>query len=769
MKLLKEENKLIRIIQLGPVVFGFVLLLIWGSFIIWDKEKQFQQESETIAEIYYEDHQHELQTKINTIHQRLVEYRKNQKQLFLNESSNRIKDAYHTAENIHNKYKDTKSKEEILDIIIESMRGMRFFDDMGYYLIFGFEGKVYLNDAFPATEGTNMNDHSQQFKALTQILKTQNESFFSWHWYKPEEQNRRYEKEGFFKVFEPYGLIFGTGYYVDDFTARTQKRFLSEVSKIRYSSEDEYVFVMDYDGLMLTNYDKSLVGKNTLDMKDENGFEFIKSILALAKKNKEGFIRYEGIIRPSTGYKTFKTSYIKVFEPWQWVIGSGFYNEVLEKMIDDKKKVLEKKLAQSIRNIIMLAIAVTLMVLIVSSWVTNSVKEKFKRFNKSLAQESQKNKEQNQILQETLTEKVELENVLFNSNMVSITDVNGEIIYVNDTFCNMMGYTREELIGNTHRIMKSDKMPQEAYKKLWNTILSGKVWRGVSNNLTKDGRDIYLNTTISPIKNTEGQIIKFIATRFDITEKVNANKELRKKENILVQQSKMAAMGEMLGAIAHQWRQPLSVISIASTGVKMQKEMEILSDEFLCESMDSINDSVQYLSRTIDDFRNFFSPNKVKTNFDMERVIEKTFKLIKVQFENNCIQAIKNIEHIKLFGVENELLQVLINILNNAKDQIVISGVKEKYVFIETKKVNDSMVLTISDSAGGFKEKDVEKLFDPYFTTKEAYHGTGIGLYMSKEIIEKNMGGTLEAYNITTEYEGKSLYGACFKITLPIK
>ena len=143
------------------------------------------------------------------------------------------------------------------------------------------------------------------------------------------------------------------------------------------------------------------------------------------------------------------------------------------------------------------------------------------------------------------------------------------------------------------------------------------------------------------------------------------------KERLLIQQSKMAVMGEMIGNIAHQWKQPLSTISTISTGIKFQNEMNCLNDHDITLGMDNINGSVQYLSQTIDDFRNFFKPNKTKTNFNILDALENTIKLMGSQFKNNNIELIKNINNAELYGYYNELLQVLINILKNAKDELI--------------------------------------------------------------------------------------------------
>ena len=158
--------------------------------------------------------------------------------------------------------------------------------------------------------------------------------------------------------------------------------------------------------------------------------------------------------------------------------------------------------------------------------------------------------------------------------------------------------------------------------------------------------------------------------------------ELNEKQIILHQQSKMAAMGEMIGNIAHQWRQPLSTITTASTGIILQKEMGILNDEFFLEALAKINLSAQHLSKTIDDFRNFFKPNKQENMVFAENIINITIDLVSAQFSTKDIKIIKNIENIEFLTYENELIQALINILNNARDELIkLSDTQEKLIF----------------------------------------------------------------------------------------
>ena len=239
----------------------------------------------------------------------------------------------------------------------------------------------------------------------------------------------------------------------------------------------------------------------------------------------------------------------------------------------------------------------------------------------------------------------------------------------------------------------------------------------------------------------------------------------RKQEHLLIQQSKIAAMGEMILNIAHQWRQPLSTISTAATGTKLQKEMNCLSDEQLNTALTTINDSSQHLSKIIDDFGEFFnSSNNRMSEYNINDILDKTLEIIKAQFIDKNIELVKNIEEFKLLSIENELIQVLVNILNNAADALTLNKNERKLIFIEAYQKNNHSYINIKDNAGGIPENIIDRIFEPYFTTKHQSQGTGIGLYMSKEIVEKHLNGKLLVSNKEYVFDEISYVGACFTI-----
>ena len=219
----------------------------------------------------------------------------------------------------------------------------------------------------------------------------------------------------------------------------------------------------------------------------------------------------------------------------------------------------------------------------------------------------------------------------------------------------------------------------------------------------------------------------------------------RDQEQLLIQQSKLASMGEMIGNIAHQWRQPLNALGLILQNIKFSYDMEELDDEFMDKSIEKANSITTKMSTTIDDFRNFYVPNKSKELFILDEAIERTISLIDSTYKNYDIELIKNnqCKDIRIFGYEGEFSQVILNILTNAKDALIENCVENKKVIIDVSQENNFINISIKDNAKGISLEIIDKIFEPYFSTKEEGKGSGIGLYMSKTIIENNMDGKI--------------------------
>jgi C4-dicarboxylate-specific signal transduction histidine kinase len=226
----------------------------------------------------------------------------------------------------------------------------------------------------------------------------------------------------------------------------------------------------------------------------------------------------------------------------------------------------------------------------------------------------------------------------------------------------------------------------------------------------------------------------------------SAVNELRQKDQALIQQNRLAAMGEMINNIAHQWRQPLNVISLIVQG---QPEYKDLTQEKLDQEVERIMGVILHMSQTIDDFRNFFRQDKEKTRFIANQAVARAVDFIHPSLDDKGIDIIVNEQHeVDVFGYSNEYAQVLLNILGNAKDVLVERNVAEPRISISISRIGERSVVTICDNGGGIGPDVMSRIFDPYFSTKEKMQGSGIGLYMSKIIIEQNMGGNLTARNV---------------------
>jgi len=353
-----------------------------------------------------------------------------------------------------------------------------------------------------------------------------------------------------------------------------------------------------------------------------------------------------------------------------------------------------------------------------------------------------------------------------NQNVIVVTDTNLKIKYINDSFSKIYGFSKDEAIGQSVGIVKSGLHNDKYYKNINDTIFSGKTWYGEFINKTKDKKLVYEKATITPIYNDKNEIEEFLSIKLDITKDKQLEKDLRDKERLLMQQSKLASMGEMIGNIAHQWRQPLSTISTISTGMLLQQECGLLDKETVNHDLKKVTQVVQHLSQTIEDFRNFYKTDKTPIDFHAKDIIDEIKKLIGVKFNNLNIDIVEDIDDVDLYTLKNELFQAIINIINNAKDALSEKE-NDKYIFATIKKDNNNIVFTIKDSANGIKEDIIDKIFEPYFTTKHRAQGTGIGLYMTYQIIVNHLHGQIFAQNSTYTYNNKQLTGAKFTIIIP--
>ena len=240
--------------------------------------------------------------------------------------------------------------------------------------------------------------------------------------------------------------------------------------------------------------------------------------------------------------------------------------------------------------------------------------------------------------------------------------------------------------------------------------------------------------------------------------------EMREKDKMLMAQSKQAVMGEMIEMIAHQWRQPLTAIGMISNNIAMEVILEELNPTTLQEDLHAINAQVNYLSTTIDDFRNFFKESKERVNVSSMSILKSINSLVYHQLKSQNISiSIKECQDKELFLYKNELMQAILNLISNAKDALLekTDMQEKKRIILSCKSNAKYFEIVVEDNAGGIPDEIISKIFNPYFSTKKEKNGTGLGLYMSKIIIQEHLLGKLSVENDKD--------GAHFYIKIPLK
>jgi len=354
--------------------------------------------------------------------------------------------------------------------------------------------------------------------------------------------------------------------------------------------------------------------------------------------------------------------------------------------------------------------------------------------------------------------------------MIFAMNRQGNITHVNRKTCEVLGYKEHSILGrNWFKNFLPDDCKEdliENYIKLINKEVKN-IEKTQHQVLCKNGEERTISWSRAYVYDDKQNITGLILSGEDVTNLIKLEKENKRTEQILFNQSKMASMGEMLRNIAHQWRQPLSTISTAASGIKIQKELGLLEESEFYSSMDAIVDTTQYLSQTIDDFQNFFKIDNALKKFTCDELLKSVSNLIKTSYKANQIEfEISSSKNYLISGYFNETIQVIINILNNAKDAFIDSNLDNRVVFINSSIKDDTLEFVIKDNAGGIPENIFDNIFEPYFTTKHQSLGTGIGLYMTKDIVENRLNGTIEVKNEDIYYNNTTRKGAVFKLVI---
>jgi PAS domain S-box-containing protein len=443
--------------------------------------------------------------------------------------------------------------------------------------------------------------------------------------------------------------------------------------------------------------------------------------------------------------------------------------------IADNVKVHDTTWSQRMLPFLILAILILSILLILTRRYIN-------RLRKSVADQTQKLNKLNETLEQNVRERTRSLNALSERYEFAIQgtqdglwdwDLITNSVYFSAQWKSMIGYEEDEL-DNNYWSWESRIHPQDQEKALADIQYCISGQRSKIENIHrlrhKNGDWIWVLNRAKVFYDAKGDPIRMAGFHSDITKHKKAEDEIKFKEQIIFQQSKMAAMGEMIENISHQWRQPLNIIGLSTTQIETAMMFGSLEEKDFSDDIRVIQEQIAYMSQTINDFRKFFKYERKKERFDVADALQETLNLINAKIKNRHIKVDTRLQSVYTNGYRSEFIQAIINILNNAIYQLErAKGLEARLLFIHMSiESQESVTLTITDNGGGIPDEAIDKLFVPYFTTKESDVGTGIGLYLTHEIIVNHFSGEIRAENAHFVHDDVTYQGASFILSLPL-
>ncbi|WP_419765367.1 MAG: cache domain-containing protein [Arcobacter sp.] len=756
----KQKNYKFEIIFLPILIIIFLIISITVYNIHLTKKQLEKQITDKRIE-YFDIQKKSVYNKVQYLNSEIkIENNKIETNI-KEELEEKINTAIKISKNTFNENKNL-SKKQIVKILSKRLSLLSYNKNRGYYYILDKNNQL-LEHPIKGMVGTSTNDvfDVDNINLSTKIrkgLKKGEVSFVKYHFYKPNNQKKKFLKIVAIKYFEPLDIIIGTGEYVDDAINEFKNDFIKKITQ--NNDMNKYVFVLDIHNInggdsyatMLANVNrKELVGKVLDDeVKDSKGNFYRKEYLKILREKGEGFLNYwykkPGVIEHKEKY-----TYFYLNKEWNWVVACGFYPDDLVSQIEKLNKQSSEYLEDLIRNSLFWGLIFSCVMILLSTIIFYKIQRRIGKDQKRLIQSQENLKKAQQI------SKIGSWSYNFDTNEIIFSDEIYEIFEIDK---NSKKPTYELFLSFVHNDDKN------RVNTVFEKLLKNKKSHEIIHRIKVKKKIKWVNNQSEVFIEKNNTIV--IGTLQDITEKYEKDKKIEEQSKLLFNQSKMAAMGEMIENIAHQWRQPLSAISISASGMKLENDYNLLDSNKLTTGLDNIIDNTTYLSNTIEDFRKYFAKDKVRTKCNIKIVYQNTIKLLKSKFDSLDIEIIEDCEDLYCTTLENELVQCLMNIFNNAHDVLVKNGTSKKLIFVKIYKKYDNVIISITDNAGGINDEIIQKIFEPYFTTKHKAQGTGIGLYMTREIIVKHLGGFIKVRNVNLNFESVKYIGANFKISLPL-
>lgn len=770
-------------------------ILIIGAGWFLHEYFQFQSEERKNRSILLESAQERIKDQVLSVVQ-YIDYMQSIIEERTRESlQEKVASAYELAMHLYTQNKDSMPREELEALIRESLRPLRFNNGRGYYFILRTSGVNVLLPVTPTQEGTNFllapdREKRTAAKELIALGEKKHEGFYHYKWAKPDNLEQNHRKVSYIKLFEPYQWIIGAGEYLDEIEKQVQEEVLDRIGGISYG-KDSYIFIFNFEERILSHIDESFQDAALQNYEDSQGVRVTGQLLKASQRPDGGFVYYSWK-KPSTGQELPKLAYAKAYEKWRWVIGAGVYLDDLEARFEAAKVDF---FHYALEKAFILLAAVSLGFL-ASFFLLRSHANKIRRSLDVVHDSFENSFTSSKPIQLDKIAFSELQSLARNANIIisehldaehdraklhqeildlynnapcgyHSLDADGVIIRINDTELNMLGYTREEVVG---KLTFKDISPPQShgiYELTFPVLQNEGYLKNVETWVKKkDGTviDVIINATT--VVDHNGDFLHTRTTLIDVSEIKAIERELL-KEKIRAEEANQAK-SEFLANMSHELRTPLNGLIGMLQVIKLTtRDHDLLN--YAKTAIRAGNRLTNLLSDILDLSRIEAGKMKIREEpflfADVLNAVEELFGPPARQAGLDFTIASDERIPATLIGDEQRLRQVLFNLVGNAVKFTSKGAVTLAASFIPSSANEFRVLFTVSDTGVGIPQEQIDLVFEKFsqsettFTRK--FQGAGLGLSITRRLVELMHG------NISVESEENA--GAVFNISLPFR
>lgn len=396
-----NEKKLLNFIRYSPLLFISIIVIVINILIYGQNQIHFEEEVKKTQKNFIETQKVIVQNRVESALHDIINQKNNIELHLKAQIKEKVYESYAIVENIYTQHID-EGEARVLTLIKDALRNVRFNHGRGYIFIDHVSGVKILQPIHPQFEGQNFlhfkDPKGYEFvQTISETIKNNTERFDSYYWYKPNNKENIFKKISFYKTFKPLNIAIGAGEYLDDFTNESKQSILHKYINEKRQNNNNYLFIVDYDGNYLAHIRKNYVGKNRINLTDKYGNKITQMIISTAKAG-EGFIRYFGTIMPQTGQPAMKTTYVKGLESWNWAIAAGFYDKELQILLQKKEQELVEKNRAYMKKIFFISLMMTAFLILITVYVTKILQNLFLAYKQQISEGIKENQEKDKIL-----------------------------------------------------------------------------------------------------------------------------------------------------------------------------------------------------------------------------------------------------------------------------------------------------------------------------------------------------------------------------------